>query len=471
MQKKKSKGWIFWVLVLAVAGGGAWWWFKVRGTSSEGVTGYKTVALERGDIVQSVTANGELNAMQTVTVGSEVSGKIVELFADYNSVVTNGEVLAKLDSSTYERQVEQSKAELESAKASLKLAEANFKRAQELRNLDLVSQADYDESEATLAQAQASLEVQEASLSKARVDLEKTTIFSPMNGVVISRAVDVGQTVAASLNAPTLFTIAQDLRKMRIEAQISEADVGGVAEGQAVNFTVDAYPTRTFTGLVSQVRFEPVTNQGVVNYIAIVDVDNGDLKLRPGMTANASVITAKRENVVRLPNAALRFRPAEGVTVAPPEPGERPMGVMSGAPPESVTSGEQPASTEGRSDGGEGRSHNGEWRRDHGGGNGGPWGGGQGNGHAHQTSEGGDDANHKMVYLQDEKDGLRMQPVVLGISDGSWTEITSPNPKEGDLVVTGTLTAAEKETAKTGTSSPFMPRAPRGSSGGPPPPM
>ncbi len=444
MQKKKSKGWIFWILALALAGGGAWWWFKVRGANGEGTAGYKTVALERGEIVQSVTANGELGAVQTVAVGSEVSGKIVELFADYNSVVTNGQVLAKLDASTYERQLEQAQAELESAKASLKLAEANFKRAQELRSLDLVSQADYDESEASLAQAKASLEVKEASLSKVRVDLEKTTIFSPMDGVVISRAVDVGQTVAASLNAPTLFTIAQDLRQMRIEAQISEADVGGVEEGQAVNFTVDAYPARTFTGLVSQVRFEPVTNQGVVNYIAIVDVDNGDLKLRPGMTANASVITAKRENVVRLPNAALRYRPPEGVAVAAPEADE------------------QPAGAEARTGDGEGRPHNGEWRRDHGDG-GGQWGGGGGAWREHRNrDEAAGGSTRKTVYVLDNKGDLRMQPVELGISDGTWTEILGPVPQEGDRVVTGTQTASEKETVKAGSASPFMPRPPGG---------
>ena len=180
MQKKKSKGWISWILTLAVAGGGVWGWFHFRAANGNGATQYKAVALERGEIVQTVTANGSLGAVQTVTVGSEVSGKIVELFADYNSSVTNGQVLARLDASTYERQVEQAEAELQSAKASLKLAEANFKRAKELRALELVSQADYDQAEATMAQAQASLQVRQASLSKVRVDLEKTTIFSPM---------------------------------------------------------------------------------------------------------------------------------------------------------------------------------------------------------------------------------------------------------------------------------------------------
>ncbi len=428
MQTKRSRAWIFWVLALAVAGGG-WGWHHVRAGRGNGAAGYKTVALERGEIVQAVTANGALGAVQTVAVGSEVSGKIVELRADYNSAVTNGQMLAKLDASTYERQVEQAEAELESAKASLKLAEANFRRAGELRALELVSQADYDQSEATLAQARAALLVREASLSKARVDLEKTTIFSPMDGVVISRAVDVGQTVAASLNAPTLFTLAQDLRAMRIEAQISEADVGGVAEGQTVTFTVDAYPARTFTGRVNQVRFEPVTNQGVVNYVAIVDVDNGDLKLRPGMTANASVVTDRRENALRLPNAALRFRPPEGAAVAPAEAGEG-----------------TEAKAERRVE------HSGSWRRGEG--------RGAGAGRGHREGNGSGDSSLKTVYVLDAAGGLREQPVRLGITDGTWTEVLEPGPREGERIATGLQTAAEKETAKAGARSPFMPRPP-----------
>jgi len=425
--QKNSKRWMYWFLAGALVGGGVWWW-KGRGEANgNGAMQYKTVALERGEIVQTVTANGALGAVQTVAVGSEVSGKIVELLADYNSAVTNGQVLARLDASTYERQLDQAEAELESAKASLKLAKANFKRAEELRALELVSQADYDQAEASQAQAQASLQVREANLSKVRVDLEKTTIYSPMDGVVISRAVDVGQTVAASLNAPTLFTLAQDLRQMRIEAQISEADVGGVEEGQAVTFTVDAFPARTFKGVVNQVRFEPVTNQGVVNYVAIVDVDNADLKLRPGMTANATVVTAKRENVLRLPNAALRFRPPEGAVVAAPE---RPEGRSDGDRKETAGS----------------KRERGEWK-----------------GREHREGNGSGDSSRKTVYLVDEKGGLRAQPVELGISDGTWTEVVGPASTERALVVTGIQAASEKATAaNSGAGSPFMPHPPRG---------
>jgi HlyD family secretion protein len=462
MQTKKRGRGIFWFLALVVlAGGGAWGWWGHRESTGNGATQYKTIPLERGEIVQTVTANGALEAVQTVTVGSEVSGKIIDLLVDYNSTVTNGQMLARLDASTYQRQLEQSQAELESSQASLKLAEANFKRAQELMELNLVSQADYDQVEASLAQAKASLRMKQASLSKVQVDLEKTTIFSPMDGVVISRAVDVGQTVAASLNAPTLFTLAQDLRKMRIEAQISEADVGGVAEGQAVTFTVDAYPAHTFTGTVSQVRFEPVIAQNVVNYIAIVDVDNADLKLRPGMTANASVVTAKRENTLRLPNAALRFRPAEEVAVASDEP----------AAPAAAVSNEPPT---GRPDFAEGHGPQGEGQGgDRGQGRGGSWRAGhegmpdeaqraQWRSHHEQRAAGGaEETTQRVVYVRDEQGVLRAKRVVLGVTDGNWTEVLGSTLKEGEQIVTGVQSSGEKtEPVKTGTSSPFMPTPP-----------
>ncbi len=419
-----SKKRLAWMGILILAGAGVWWW-RSGGASGNGETGYRTVELERGEIVQTVTANGALSAVQTVDVGSEVSGKITELLADYNSTVTNGQVLARLDASTYERQLEQAQAELESAKASLKLAEANFRRAQELRAQDLVSQADFDQTEASLAQARASLRLREASLSKVEVDLEKTTIFSPMDGVVISRAVDVGQTVAASLNAPVLFTLAQDLRRMQIEAQISEADVGGVAEGQRVTFTVDAYPARVFTGVVSQVRFEPVMLQNVVNYIAIVDVDNTDLKLRPGMTANAAVETARRENVLRLPNAALRFRPDEADAVAEAEPNPGPPPDEGGGPPPGNRG--PPAGMEGR----RAAKRNGN-----------------------RAVEAPD--NMRSVYVLEANNMLREVRVPTGITDGSRTEALD-GLREGERVVTGRLTAEEAESRPSG-GSPFMPR-------------
>src|SRR5260221_10171949 len=187
-----------------------------------------------------------------------------------------------------------------------------MRRAKELRVAELIPVSDYDKAVAGRHQAEAVVKIRQAALNKSKVDLERTTIYAPIDGMVISRVVDVGQTVAASLNAPTLFTIANDLRNMRIEAMVSEADVGGVQDGQQVTFTVDAFPGRKFRGNVTQVRYAPVTNQNVVNYTTIVEVNNADLKLRPGMTANASIVTAQRRDALRVPNAALRFRPPEG---------------------------------------------------------------------------------------------------------------------------------------------------------------
>lgn len=404
------------VAVLVVAAGGYVWWQRRAAAIDRAAVHYRTQPLERGEIIQTVTANGALRAVQTVEVGSEVSGKIVELMADFNSEVTNGQVLARLDASSFERQLEQADAEVESTRASLGLAEANFRRAKELREIDLVSQADYDQSEAALAQARAAVRMREANLSKVRVDLEKTTVYSPMDGVVISRAVDVGQTVAASLNAPTLYSLARDLRRMRIEAEISEADVGGVEEKQMVTFTVDAYPMRTFTGTVSQVRFQPVTVQNVVNYIAIVDVENTDLKLRPGMTANASVVTARRENVLRLPNSALRFRPAAGAAVP-----------SSDAP--SVDPGAN------RPAGGEGR---------------GPPDGAMRTGMKARPgtpSAGTTVAAARTIHVLDGQGILRAKSVSLGVTDGTWTEVLGEDVSEGALIVTGVLTDAEKDSA------------------------
>ena len=419
------------LVVVAAVAAGAWWGWKQLGGKGEGAEGWKTVAVTRGEIVQSVTANGALNAVKTVEVGSEVSGKVTELYADYNSSVTNGQLLARVDASSYERQREQAEAEVESAEASLKLAEANFRRAKELREAELVSEADFDQAEATAAQARASLRMKRASLDKIRVDLEKTEIYSPIDGVVISRSVDAGQTVAASMTTPVFFTIAQDLREMRIEAEISEADVGGVEVGQEVVFTVDAYTDCEFTGTVSQVRYEPVKSQNVVNYIAIVDVVNDGLKLRPGMTANASVVTVRRAGALRVPNAALRFRPPAGAEKAGPKDG--------GMPP-------APPAARGERDG-----------------SGMPKPPEMAGGERPEPPELPAGASMKSVYVADG-DGLRKVPVLAGISAGPWTEILA-GLKEGDEVVTGRADAAgaageQAGAPKGGGGSPFMPGPP-----------
>jgi len=282
------------------------------GPSRAAEVAYRTSVVSRGDVIQSVTANGELAAVKTVQVGCQVSGMIKELLADYNSAVTNGQVIARLDPATFEQNLAQADAELATATAALELAEVNFRRAESLHKDRLISDSELDRTRAELGQSRASVKMKEASLSRARVDLARTTITAPIDGVVITRNVDVGQTVTASFNTPTLFVIANDLRKMRIEAKVSEADVGGVKPGQPVTFTVDALPDRTFTGQVTMVRHAATIEQNVVNYTTLVEVNNDDLELRPMMTANATIITRHARQVLRVPNAALRFTPPAG---------------------------------------------------------------------------------------------------------------------------------------------------------------
>jgi len=315
MTVKKNSGPWKWLLALLLLGGGVAGWYWYQKGPKEAAVDFKTATVTRGDLVQVVTANGQISPVKSVTVGSQVSGIITDIKVDFNSRVTNGQVIAQIDPSTYDQVITQSDAELANAQAAAELASLNMRRARELRTNELIALSDYDKALADLHQAEAVVKTREALLKKAKVDLERTTIYAPIDGIVISRVVDPGQTVAASFNAPTLFTIANDLHNMRIEAMVSEADVGGVLEGQQVAFTVDAFPGQKFRGEITQVRYAPVTNQNVVNYISVVEVDNADLKLRPGMTANASIIIAQRHDVLRLPNAALRFRPPEGTIV------------------------------------------------------------------------------------------------------------------------------------------------------------
>ena len=311
MAKNGNAGGLTWLVLLLVVGGGAgagWWYWKRPVVET---TQYFTKPVTRGDLLQAVTATGQLNPVLNVQVGSQISGMVQKLFADFNSQVKAGQVIAQIDPATYLANVHQAEGELASAKAALELAQINARRAKELRASSLVSASDFDKTTADLHQAEAAVIIREAVLEKTKVDLARCTIVAPVDGIIISRNVDVGQTVAASLSAPTIFVIANDLTKMQIDANVAEADVGGVEAGQEVDFTVDAYPTRSFRGKVVQVRNAPLTVQNVVTYDTVIEVSNPDMKLKPGMTANVSIITARRENVLKFPNAALRFRPAE----------------------------------------------------------------------------------------------------------------------------------------------------------------
>jgi len=303
---------------LVLVGSGAWYWF-LSGTEP---VRYTTALVDRGPITALVTATGTVNPVVSVQVGSQVSGKIAKLFADFNSVVTQGQVLAQIDQQPFLAKVSQARAALKSAKGNLAKAknmETQRKRERDrmemLRKQAFVSQADLDLAETNYRDAVANVEVMqaqvdqaEATLAAAELDLGYTTIYSPVNGIVISRNVDVGQTVVSSFQTPTLFVIAQDLTRMQVNANVSESDIGGVAEGKIATFRVDAYPKHFFEGTVTQVRNAPISIQNVVTYDVVITVDNRELKLKPGMTANVTIVTAKKDDPLRVPNAALRFR-------------------------------------------------------------------------------------------------------------------------------------------------------------------
>lgn len=304
--------------LLALLGLAFWYW-----SSNDPVAGhYKTLRIERGPITALVTATGAVNPVISVQVGSQVSGKIAKLYADFNSVVREGQILASIDQKPYQAKVRQARAALKSAQANLAKArnmlmqkKLELDRMAALRTQQFVSQSDLDlattnyrDAEAQVDLSEAQVDQAKATLSSAELDLGYTTIYSPVNGTVVSRNVEEGQTVAASFQTPTLFVLAQDLTRMQVIANVSESDIGGVTEGKSADFRVDAYPREFFHGIVTQVRNAPVSIQNVVTYDVIISVDNPELKLKPGMTANITIVTARNEDALRAPNAALRFR-------------------------------------------------------------------------------------------------------------------------------------------------------------------
>lgn len=310
--------------VLALSAGTGF--FAYRRAHRTKAVRFETVQIDRGRIVARVTASGTLSALVTVQVGSQVSGRIQELLVDYNSPVKKGQVIARIDPKLFRSAVEQARANQDAAYGNLVKARAQaadlkrqYLRSKALRDQKFIAQADFETAQASWRAAEAQVVASHGALEQARaalrqtlINLEYTTIVSPTDGVVISRNVDVGQTVAATLQAPTLFVIAEDLRKMQVDTSVAESDVGKLRDGMSATFTVDAYGSEIFGGTVRQVRNAPQTVQNVVTYDAVIDVANPELRLRPGMTANVTFIYAEKADVLRIPNAALRFRaPAE----------------------------------------------------------------------------------------------------------------------------------------------------------------
>lgn len=447
MANKNGNTWLKWVLILVVLGGlagGAIWYFMVDHGSGQQ---YQTAVVTRGDLIQTVTASGQLNPVVNVQVGSQISGRINKILVDYNSEVKSNQVIAEIDPASYKAAVLRAQADVSNARANLALAEVQARRSEALFTNNLVSASDHDTALAQAQQAAAQLQSAEAALTNAEVDLSRCTIYAPVDGVVISRSVDVGQTVAASFNTPTLFLIANDLTKMQIDALVSEADIGGVKVDQNVNFTVDAFPYRTFHGKVSQIRYGALTNQNVVNYDCVVSVNNSDLKLLPGMTASISVIIAEKDNSLKIPNAALRFHPPEAMetnTVAKMAEGQSGGGEHGG---QGAGEGRQGEGRKGFGGGGEGGGGRQGGKAFAGGGERGP-GGGRGAGGP--PGAGGSSprprperAGPKTVYVLATAEGKRpeLKPVRIqtGITDGVSTEVVD-GLKEGEQVVIGLLT-------------------------------
>jgi HlyD family secretion protein len=410
---KKFIGWFILLLVLVALGYSVWRWQQARKVVQ---VDYKTEAVKRRRVVGRVTASGTLQAKVTVQVGAQVSGRLMKIFVDFNSPVKKGELLAKLDPQLLVAAVAQANANFASAKANVAKAEAQqrdaelvLQRTRALAEQTLATAADLQTAETNAAVSHATTDVNRASLlqataslNQAQVNLSYTDIHSPIDGVVISRAVDVGQTVAASLQAPVLFTIAEDLRTMQVYTSVSESDVGRIETGMTTSFTVDAFPGQRFKGKVGQIRNAAQTVQNVVTYNAVIDTENKDLKLRPGMTATVNITYAERDNALAISNAALRFRPPAELISAPGQPRPFPSG----------------AAAAGSDRGADGS---------------GPTGRRQGAGR-----QGGSDAAaspNRTVWILRDNQPVSTQ-IQAALSDGTFTEVTGGEVRDGDLAIT-----------------------------------
>lgn len=381
-----------WIIIsivgLMVIAGSIWFFTRDKDDAPQ----YETTSIDRGDITQTVTATGTLNPVTNVLVGCQVSGTISKIYVDYNSIVKSDQLIAELDPSTYQAQLDQANANLANAKANLELQQVQADRESQLFTNKLVAGADYDTAIANLHEAEATVKLDEAQVHMATVNLGYCKVYSPVDGIVIVNNIEVGQTVAASFNTPELFQIANNLKQMQIDSSVAEADVGGVIEGQDVEFTVDAYPYRTFRGSVKQVRNSPTTVNNVVTYDCVISVTNADYKLKPGMTADVSIIVAQRKNTLQIPNGALRFRPPDSAVIVTNAPAQVAAAAASPSP------GGHPAH------------------------------------HKHAAEQ---IQSHMIFVLSADGDKPKLEAVQVktGITDGLYTEVLG-GLKEGDKVIT-----------------------------------
>jgi len=418
------------VLLSATAGGA---WFYQRADASA-LPAYRTAAIERADLRSTVSATGALSAVRTVQVGTQVSGQVAEIFVDFNDRVKKGQLLARIDPTLQEAAVEEAQAGLERAQAQLTQARGEYERQKQLHDAKIVTASEFSATEANYRVGQAQLRSAEIALNRARQNLGYTRIYSPIDGVIVERNVDVGQTVAASLSAPQLFLIANDLTQMQILASVDESDIGSIREGQPVTFTVQSYQNQSFTGTVQQVRLQSTTQDNVVNYTAVVSVQNPNGRLLPGMTATVEFETAMAADALTVPNAALRIRPTEEMLAAAGASGstsrEQGGARQAGAPADSAARG----------------AAGGARTRAPGGRTGQPRGSGA------------------TLWLVDGAGRLTSKRVRTGISDGQRTQVIAEGLAEGTQVVTSVPSAGSS--GSTGSapagSNPLQPQRPRG---------
>jgi HlyD family secretion protein len=448
----KQRRWLIVAIVLVLAVLVGLFFFR-RGKGSDGDQ-YRSEAVDRGDVTSTVSATGTVSAVITVQVGSQVSGIISKLYADFNSQVKKGQILAELDPTPFAQQVEQRQADVTKSQVEVANTLVTYNRQKRLAAAGLIPQSDLDAAKAAYDGSRASLALSQAALRQAQTNLGYTKIYSPIEGQVVARQYDLGQTVAASFSAPTLFTIAQDLTKMQVQADVDQSDIGQIRVGEPAHFNVDAYPDQEFRGAISQVRLNATITQNVITYPVIIAVPNPDGKLRPSMTANVTIDVATVKDVLRVPNAALRFKPegkpdangktakagdnaangAAGAGAAPSGGGRRRRGAGAdgaGAAPGGAAgqgAGNNTAGAPGSEGAGTGAP----------GGPGGFAGKGKGGHRQGQT-----------VYVLGEKNALRPVYIRTGISDGHYTQVLGGELKPGDKVVTGVATLKVQDNSNT----------------------
>ena len=426
------------VAAVALATLGGWTWFYQRAEGKEAVS-YRTSPVTRASIKSTVSATGTLQALRTVQVGTQVSGQISQIYVDFNDKVKKGQLIARIDPTLQQQAVQDAQAQLEKAQAQLKQAQDDYARNKTLFDQRVITAAEFGTSQSTFNVQQATVKSAQIALDRAKQQLSYTSIYAPIDGVIVERNVDVGQTVAASLSAPQLFLIANDLSEMQILASVDESDIGQIKEGQPVQFTVQSYPGQTFSGTVKQVRLQSTTTDNVVNYTAVIGVGNEQGKLLPGMTATVSFVTADADNVLTVPNAALHLTPTAEMLAQTGMRSGTATGGQRGADSTRARGGYASARTTTATAGG-------------------------------STQRAGSAQTRPAVgvlwTLGTDKKTVKRVRVRVGLTDGQRTEVQSDSLKEGMQVITSAATDAAAATTSNAPQSPFQPARPSGAARG-----